>query len=159
ADADTIRNGSPRRAPARAPRRARTSRPVVGRLLESEDLVSLLDDATAGMGGLATLSGEAGIGKTTLARQLSTLAEQRGIPALGGAAPGPEPRRPDGRGLRWGRAVAARREGPEVFEALGAMGAWLDTIVPDLELGDGREPSLPPSHISADEGRFHLYDA
>ena len=57
------------------------------------------------------------------------------------------------------RAIAARREGPEVFEALGSAGAWLHAIVPDLELGGGPHPSLPPSHIGAEEGRFHLYDA
>jgi tetratricopeptide (TPR) repeat protein len=152
---------SDRRAvtPAAAPRRTRASRPIVGRLLESEDLVSLLDDASAGMGGVATLSGEAGIGKTTLARQLSTLAEQRGIPAVWGVGAGAEAARPYWHWIQLVRAIAARREGPEVFQALGAAAAWLYTIVPDLELGGGREPSGPPSHIGAEEGRFHLYDA
>jgi tetratricopeptide (TPR) repeat protein len=141
---------------AGTPRRSRASRPVVGRLLESEDLVSLLDDATAGIGGVATLSGEAGIGKTTLARQLSTLAEQRGIPAVWGVGASAEAARPYWHWIQLVRAIAARREGPEIFKSLSAVGAWLNAIVPDLELGlSGRAPSP----IGAEEGRFHLYDA
>jgi tetratricopeptide (TPR) repeat protein len=137
-----------------ASRRTRASRPIVGRLLEAEDLVSLLDDATAGMGGVATLSGEAGIGKTTLARQLSTLAEQRGIPAVWGVGASAEAARPYWHWIQLVRAIAARREGPEIFKALGAVGAWLYAIVPDLELGLPR-----PGAVGAEEGRFHLYDA
>jgi tetratricopeptide (TPR) repeat protein len=137
-----------------ASRRTRASRPIVGRLLESEDLVSLLDDASAGVGGVATLAGEAGIGKTTLARQLSTLAEQRGIPAVWGIGASAETARPYWHWIQLVRAIAGRREGPEVFKTLGAVGAWLYTIVPDLELG------LPgPGAVGAEEGRFHLYDA
>jgi tetratricopeptide (TPR) repeat protein len=137
-----------------ASRRTRASRPIVGRLLESEDLVSLLDDASAGVGGVATLAGEAGIGKTTLARQLSTLAEQRGIPAVWGIGASAETARPYWHWIQLVRAIAGRREGPEVFKTLGAVGAWLYTIVPDLELGLPR-----PGPVGAEEGRFHLYDA
>jgi serine/threonine protein kinase/tetratricopeptide (TPR) repeat protein len=145
------------RSQGAASRRTRASRPIVGRLVESEDLVSLLDDATAGMGGVATLAGEAGIGKTTLARQLSTLAEQRGIPAVWGIGASAETARPYWHWIQLVRAIAARREGPEVIRSLGAVGAWLATIVPDLQLDlpDGSEPSP----IGAEEGRFHLYDA
>jgi tetratricopeptide (TPR) repeat protein len=141
----------PRHTPSR---RARGSRPMVGRLGESEDLLALLDDASAGIGGVATLSGEAGIGKTTLARQLSALAEQRGIPAVWGVGASAEAARPYWHWIQVVRAIAARREGAEVFRSLGAMGAWLNTIVPDLELGLPR-----PVAVGADEGRFHLYDA
>ncbi|MFL5864807.1 MAG: serine/threonine-protein kinase PknK [Solirubrobacteraceae bacterium] len=134
--------------------RARASRPIVGRLVESEDLLSLLDDASAGMGGVAALSGEAGIGKTTLARQLSTLSEQRGIPAVWGIGASAETARPYWHWIQVVRAIAARREGQEVFTALGAAGSWLHPIVPDLE------PRLPrPGAAGAEEGRFHLYDA
>ncbi len=147
-----------RRSATAVPRRQRASRPIVGRLLESEDLVSLLDDATAGMGGVATLAGEAGIGKTTLARQLSTLAEQRGIPAVWGVGASAETARPYWHWIQVVRAIAARREGPEIFKTLGAVGAWLSTIVPDLEFGLPRG-ERGPSPVGAEEGRFHLYDA
>jgi len=150
-DAPAPRTGAERVSRAR---RARASRPVVGRLIESEDLVSLLDDAISGVGGIALLSGEAGIGKTTLARQLSTLAEQRGTPAVWGVGASVEAARPYWHWIQIVRAIAGRREGREVFRTLGPVGAWLHTIVPDLELG------LPePGSSSSDEGRFHLYDA
>jgi serine/threonine protein kinase len=159
---DAVRSQSPQtarrtRTQGTGSRRTRPSRPIVGRLMESEDLVSLLDDATAGVGGVATLSGEAGIGKTTLARQLSTLAEQRGIPAVWGVGASAEAARPYWHWIQVVRAIAARREGPEVIKSLGAVGAWLSTIVPDLELAlpDG----VDRSSIGAEEGRFHLYDA
>ena len=135
-------------------RRLRPSRPVVGRLIESEDLLSLLDDAVAGAGGVAMLSGEAGIGKTTLARQVSTLSEQRGIPAVWGVGASAEAARPYWHWIQVVRAIAGRREGREVFDAIGAVGGWLRTIVPDLDL------DLPPAESSgSDEGRFHVYDA
>ena len=151
--ASPVSSAGPRPTPAGV-RRSRASRPMVGRLLESEDLLSLLDDASAGMGGVATLSGEAGIGKTTLARQLSALAEQRGIPAVWGVGASAEAARPYWHWIQVVRGIAARREGPEVFKALGAVGSWLYAIVPDLELGLPR-----PGTVGAEEGRFHLYDA
>jgi eukaryotic-like serine/threonine-protein kinase len=158
-----LHTAAPPETPARvpAPRRPRASRPIVGRLLESEDLVSLLDDASAGVGGVATLSGEAGIGKTTLARQLSALAEQRGIPAVWGVGASAEAARPYWHWIQVVRGIAARREGPGIFKTLGAVGAWLSAIVPDLE-------PIPPTPaeggrsqvaLGAEEGRFHLYDA
>jgi eukaryotic-like serine/threonine-protein kinase len=135
-------------------RGVRPSRAMVGRLVESEDLVSLLDDAVGGMGGVAMLAGDAGIGKTTLARRLSTLSEQRGIPAVWGVGAGAEAAPPYWHWIQVVRALAGRREGPEAFAALGAAGGWLRTIVPDLDLELEPAESTP-----SDEGRFLLYDA
>lgn len=138
------------------PRRLRPSRPMVGRLAESEDLVSLLDDAVAGAGGVATLAGEAGIGKTMLARQLSTLSEQRGIPAVWGVGSSVEAIRPYWHWIQVVRGIAARREGREVVAALGTAGGWLRRIVPDLRLA---MDVVPDQSTSSDEGRFQIYDA
>src|SRR6185437_10307639 len=96
---------------------------------------------------------------------LSTLAEQRGIPAVWGVGASAETARPYWHWIQVVRGIAARREGPEIFKSLGAVGAWLYAIVPDLEpvpptqAAPSREPSREPSHIGAEEGRFHLYDA
>ncbi len=148
------RTGASPRLGASTPRRRRASRPIVGRLVESEDLVSLLDDAVAGAGGVAMLSGDPGIGKTTLARELSTLAEHRGIPAVWGVGSTAEAARPYWHWIQVIRAVAGRREGRGVVDGLGAAAGWLRTIVPDLDL----EVSAAPS-TGSDEGRFHVYDA
>ncbi len=136
------------------PRRRRASRPIVGRLVESEDLISLLDDAVAGAGGVAMLSGDPGIGKTTLARELSTFAEQRGIPAVWGVGSSAEAARPYWHWIQIVRAIAGRREGRGVVDGLGVAGGWLRTIVPDLDSDVAPAPST-----DSDEGRFHVYDA
>ena len=79
-----------------------------------------------------------------------------GIPAVWGVGASAEAARPYWHWIQLVRAIAARREGPEVFEDLGAVGAWLHAIVPDLELGLAGRADV---HIGAEEGRFHLYDA
>ncbi len=148
------RTGPSPRLGMSTPRRRRASRPIVGRLVESEDLVALLDNAVAGAGGVAMLSGDPGIGKTTLARELSTLAEQRGIPAVWGVGSSAEAARPYWHWIQVVRAIAGRREGRGVVDGLGAVGGWLRTIVPDLDLDVAPAPST-----GSDEGRFHVYDA
>ena len=164
AAAEALSTGADRTSPGRrrpdsgrlipAAGHRRPTRPMVGRLVESEDLVSLLDDAVAGIGGVAMLAGEAGIGKTTLARQLSTLSEQRGIPAVWGVGAGAATARPYWHWIQVIRALAGRREGPEAFAALGVAGGWLRTIVPDLDL-----ELAPAQSTLSDGGRFLLYDA
>src|SRR5215218_3412968 len=57
---------------------------LVGRSLEQAHLFGLLEDALAGRGRLILLGGEAGIGKTTLARHLIGEAEVRGARILTG---------------------------------------------------------------------------
>ncbi|MES1164502.1 MAG: AAA family ATPase, partial [Verrucomicrobiota bacterium] len=52
---------------------------LVGRERELADLVALLDDASAGRGGLALLVGEAGIGKSRLAAEVAATASPRGF--------------------------------------------------------------------------------
>ena len=58
--------------------------PLVGREREQGMLQQALDDMFAGNGSLAVVSGEAGIGKTTLIDWLATEAEQRGCLVLRG---------------------------------------------------------------------------
>lgn len=58
---------------------------LVGRSREQALLRGLLDDSFAGRGSLALVSGEAGIGKTTLVRDLIHQAEERGALVLTGS--------------------------------------------------------------------------
>jgi DNA-binding CsgD family transcriptional regulator/tetratricopeptide (TPR) repeat protein len=70
---------------------ARSSRdltypPLVGRTEELASVAAALAHAAQGQGGAIVLSGEAGIGKTRLAREALTLAQARGFLALEGRA-------------------------------------------------------------------------
>lgn len=63
---------------ARAPPRTTTEPLFVGRQAELEELARTWEAATAGSPGLVLVAGEAGIGKTRLARELGTLARETG---------------------------------------------------------------------------------
>lgn len=59
---------------------------VLGRDAETRLLEEGLDDAAAGRGGVVLLSGEAGVGKSRLARELVASARRRGLSVLVGRA-------------------------------------------------------------------------
>jgi hypothetical protein len=60
--------------------------PVVGRTRALDELTRLASQVTAGGGALVLVSGEAGIGKTTMLSCLAELAGAAGIPVLAGRA-------------------------------------------------------------------------
>ena len=59
---------------------------LVGREAEVELLGAALDDAVSGRGGVVLLTGEAGIGKSRLAKEAATLGAARGMVVLAGRA-------------------------------------------------------------------------
>jgi tetratricopeptide (TPR) repeat protein len=59
---------------------------LVGRRAEIQALGSALDAALAGRGGCVVITGEAGIGKSRLIRELSRMATSRQVPAVTGRA-------------------------------------------------------------------------
>ena len=61
-----------------------SNRVFVGRQSEMETLQAALDDALSGRGWLTMLAGEPGIGKTRIAQEMTTLAQQRGAQVLWG---------------------------------------------------------------------------
>ena len=132
--------------------------PLVGRQPELVALLERLDEARAGQGSLALVSGEPGIGKTRLAEKLAVAARGRGAPVL------------------WGRC----------YEGEGAPAFWpwqqiLRAIVDDLApvgfhrtmtshaavlaqqlVPEVREllPDLPdPPPLGPTEARFRLFEA
>jgi len=144
--------------PAPAPGR-RDRRPVVGRIEQLNELLTALEDALAGRGSIVLLTGETGIGKTTLARSLAEHAERRGLSAVwgtgwsaGDAAP------PYWHWVQVVRSLAHRTDGPELLRGVGPAAGWLTAIAPDLaaELPDA--PSAPASS-GVEEGSFRIYDA
>jgi MoxR-like ATPase len=61
--------------------------PLVDRIEEIKSLKETVDKALQGEGGLVFLYGEAGIGKTRLARELAAYARLRGMQVLYGRCP------------------------------------------------------------------------
>ncbi|MBN2149536.1 MAG: AAA family ATPase [Anaerolineales bacterium] len=126
--------------------------PFVGRTDEMSLLTAFWDRATHGRGSLVLIGGEAGVGKTRLARELALHAEQQGSRVLyGGSTPGE---------LRPYQAVC------EVLQASLPLLAAIDNaplhlaalaaLIPELKTRL-RLPSLPP--LDPDRERTRLFDA
>jgi DNA-binding CsgD family transcriptional regulator len=103
---------------------------VVGRSVELAALAGLVADAADGRGGVAVLVGEAGVGKSRLAREAAALAAGRGVLVLSGRAVpagSPLPFRP----LSEAMLVASRGKRPPDSPELTGFGGQLARLVPD----------------------------
>ena len=108
---------------------------VVGRSVELAALAGLVADAADGRGGVAVLVGEAGVGKSRLAREAAALAAGRGVLVLSGRAVpagSPLPFRP----LSEAMLVASRGKRPPDSPELTGFGGQLARLVPDWGTGD-----------------------
>nr|WP_311527941.1 AAA family ATPase [uncultured Ralstonia sp.] len=134
----------------------------VGREHEFEVLDRLLTRAQDGTGGIATLAGEPGIGKTRTAEIVAERAERRGMRALWGRCneePGAPPYWP------WQQLVRnwiASHDEESIRRALACGVAPLAEIVPDLadRLPDpvrDRAVAAPSTEVA--QARFRLFDA
>ena len=133
----------------------------VGRQAELTDLRAHLAAAAAGRGGLVLLVGEAGIGKTCLARRFAAEAASRGAAVLWGWCYEGDWQPPYG---PWVEALGAHvrtcaADGTleRRLAALGRAAAPLARVIPDLAAVLSDLPAHTP--LSADEERFRLYDA
>jgi len=107
---------------------------VVGRDGELRLLVASLDAARAGHGGAIVLSGEAGIGKTRLARSTEELASERGMVVLGGRASAADASTPYGPLVEALHAAPAASR-PPVDRELEPYRAALGHLLPLLAVG------------------------
>jgi eukaryotic-like serine/threonine-protein kinase len=129
----------------------------VGRDTELRVLESMLDRARAGSGSICFLSGEPGIGKTRLARELQSRARQRGMDVLAAWCH-------DGEGspsywpwIQIVRAHASSRAPLALRADLGPRGGIVSRTVPELREILPAEDS--PAELSIDEARFHFFDS
>jgi DNA-binding SARP family transcriptional activator len=131
--------------------------PFVGREQELAELLTGLDDAVAGRGGLFLIVGEPGIGKSRLAEEVIRAARGRGFRILvgrcweAGGAPAYWP---------WVQAVRSyvrNCSDNELLAELGAGAALVAQIVPELRERFPALPDAPP--LDADGARFRLFDA
>src|SRR5215469_15432719 len=86
---------------------------LVGRSAELGELAALLDRTAAGFGGVLTLVGSAGSGKSSLAAAAAALARDRGFEVAGGSPVRGQPGR-----LVWAGLLDDLGAGPEVTQAL-----------------------------------------
>ena len=95
--------------------------PLVGRDVEMDVLIRLLDDVAGGRPGVVVLEGEAGIGKTRLAREAAEAATARGFQLL------------------WGTCVHFGSSEVPYAALTTAVRRWLRTGVDDRAAAAGRE--------------------
>lgn len=130
--------------------------PFVGRERELADLITALDAATSGAGGVHLVSGEAGIGKTRLVNELAAVVAARGARVLvgrcyeGDGAPAYAP---------WMGALGAYARGAtaaDLVSDLADNAADVAALVPEIRERLAHLPPLPL--MDPERARYRLFD-
>jgi DNA-binding CsgD family transcriptional regulator/tetratricopeptide (TPR) repeat protein len=134
-----------------------TATGFVGREREIDDLRAQLDGALAGMGCIAMLVGEPGIGKTRMAEELAAEARLRGAGVLWG-------RCYEGEGAPaywpWVQLIRSYIHDRDPEALLAEMGAGAAAIAQVAREVHERLPDLPPPPpLEPDQARFRLFDS
>ena len=129
----------------------------VGRQRELSILQGKLEEAAAGYGNLVVLVGEAGVGKTRLAREYALRCHQSGLLVLSGVCFEGEWQPPFGPWIeamgRYARSVQPQRLQREP----GPLASPLAQLVPEVRTDPPEIP--PPTPEGADRDRLRLYDS
>jgi tetratricopeptide (TPR) repeat protein/transcriptional regulator with XRE-family HTH domain len=129
---------------------------LIGRQAEQQELQELWRRACQGHAHLALISGEPGIGKTRLARDVREYARLAGAAVFEGGCyewDAVAPYVPFVEALR--KWVEAQSE-PELRDHLGAVAPELARLVPEIEARLG--PLTPNPSLSPDQERLRLFD-
>ena len=130
--------------------------PFVAREAELAELAKMLERMQNGHGGLALLSGESGVGKTRLARELHRLGREQGCLVLSGQCVEQQGAPPYGPFVEIVEH-AARQVLQDVRAAIGEEAPEIATIVPGLRRF---YPDIPPaSNVPAEYQRRLLFPA
>ena len=130
------------------------SHPLVGRERELSSLQQKLDTALEGKGSVVFITGQAGIGKTRLAREIRHLAEQRGCQWLEGKYERSE--QPYRAWASVVRAYLPRRKTTSLSSLAGPYAAQLAKIVP--ELAGGLASTAASVSGDPESERFFLFE-
>jgi predicted ATPase len=134
-----------------------STRPVfVGRARELAVLRAHLDDALAGCGRLVLLAGEPGIGKTRLAQEVATQAQERGARVYTGRCYAGEGAPPFWPWVQIVRAYLQACDLDTVRADLGSGAAAIAQVIPDVRERLPQLPAAPP--LESAQARFHVFD-
>ncbi len=130
--------------------------PLVGREVERDAIKACLDSARAGQGGVLFIGGEPGVGKTRLAEECLTLAQERDMLTLVGHAY-EERGEPFIVAVEIIEALMRILPGPALRQVLGDSAAEVARLVPGLK---GRFPDIPsPIELAPEQRQRYLYNA
>jgi DNA-binding CsgD family transcriptional regulator len=130
-----------------------TASPVIGREGELAELREVLESARGGMGAVAMISGEPGIGKTLTARAFAEIADADGFRVLWGTCYEAESSPPFG---PWVQALAPALRTIDL-PRLGPTRDVLAELVPIAGEATARARRAPP--LASDEARLRAYEA
>jgi tetratricopeptide (TPR) repeat protein len=133
---------------------------LIDRTEELGLLSAAIDNATRGEGGLVFLYGEAGIGKTRLAREIETYARLRGMQTLYGRCPALFTMGSVPPYALWSEAIKNYLEvctPQQLYRVVGTYPSEVCKIVPQIKQKLGAIPELSP--ISPEQERDRLFEA
>ena len=131
--------------------------PFVGRSKEVSRLQAHLENAAKGRGGVVTLAGEAGIGKTRIIEEFADVARDRGAQVLRGACYGDEWHAPYGPFAEILTSYARKDGGHRLKAIAGTLAPPLVRIAPGLR--SYLEIAEEPHAADKDEERTRMVDA
>jgi predicted ATPase/DNA-binding CsgD family transcriptional regulator len=130
----------------------------VGRQTEMHTLQAALENTLAGHGRLVMLAGEPGIGKTRVAREFASHAEQRGALVLWGRCSESAGAAPYWPWVQIVRAYVRDRDTEQLHTAMGAGAVDMADMVPEVQERLSDLP-WPPRLDDPEQERFRLFDA
>jgi class 3 adenylate cyclase len=131
--------------------------PMVGRDMEFARVMNRVGEAMAGQGGLVTITGEPGIGKTRMLEEVAEQAAEWGVQVLVGRGFESEWAPPYGPFVE---ALTAHVAKVDVLELRADLGPGASTVAQLVPTAREILPDLPePVAVQPDEERFRLIDA